>query len=72
LYEDTDIASAWPGFSDLAAQLAYGSFVPAVPWLDEWRQSAVASAVQEVINGIKTPQEAVEFLVSETDRIRNQ
>jgi len=72
LYSDPDIAAAWNGFADLAAQLSYGSFVPAVSWLDEWRQSAVAPAVQEVLNGTKTPQEAVDWLVTETDRIRNQ
>ncbi|MHC1783661.1 MAG: extracellular solute-binding protein [Anaerolineaceae bacterium] len=72
LYSDADIAAAWGGFSDLAAQLDYGNFVPAVSWLDEWRQSAVAPAIQEVLNGTKTPQEAVDWLVVETDRIRNQ
>lgn len=72
LYSDPDIAAAWNGFADLAAQLSYGTFVPAVAWLDEWRQSSVAPAVQEVISGTKTPQEAVDWLVTETDRIRNQ
>jgi ABC-type glycerol-3-phosphate transport system substrate-binding protein len=72
LYSDPDIAAAWDGFADLAAQLSYGNFVPAVSWLDEWRQSAVAPAIQEVISGTKTPQEAVDWLVTETDRIRNQ
>jgi len=72
LYSDPDIAAAWNGFAELAAQLNYGTFVPAVAWLDEWRQSAVAPAVQEVISGTKTPQEAVDWLVTETDRIRNQ
>lgn len=72
LYSDPDIAAAWNGFADLAAQLSYGNFVPAVEWLDEWRQAAVAPSVQEVISGTKTPQEAVDWLVTETDRIRNQ
>lgn len=72
LYSDADIAAAWNGFSDLAAQLSYGNFVPAVSWLDEWRQSAVAPAIQEVISGTKTPQEAVDWLVTETDRISKQ
>jgi|GEM_PF-741522 len=71
LFEDPEIASAWPGFTDLAAQLSYGEFVPAVPWLDEFRMSA-ATAVQEVINGTKTPEEAVQWMVTETDRIRKQ
>ena len=72
LYSDPDIAAAWNGFADLAAQLSYGSFVPAVSWLDEWRQAGVAPAVQEVLNGTKTPQEAVDWLVTETDQVRNQ
>ncbi|MBA4383253.1 MAG: hypothetical protein C0410_00815 [Anaerolinea sp.] len=72
LYSDPDIAAAWNGFSDLAAQLSYGNFVPAVSWLDEWRQSAVAPAIQEVLSGTKTPQEAVDWLVTETDRISKQ
>lgn len=72
LYSDPDIAAAWDGFADLAAQLSYGEFVPSVTWLDEWRQSALAPSIQDVINGTKTPQEAVDWLVGETDRIRNQ
>lgn len=71
LFEDADIASSWDGFVDLAAQLNYGDFVPAVPWLDEWRHS-VATSIQDVISANKTPQEAVDWLVTETDRIRNQ
>jgi len=72
LYSDPDIAAAWNGFADLAAQLSYGNFVPAVSWLDEWRQSAVAPSIQEVLSGTKTPQQAVDWLVTETDRIRKQ
>lgn len=71
LYSDPDIAAAWGGFADLAAQLNYGEFVPSVAWFDEWRHSA-ATSIQDVINGVKTPQEAVDWLVTETDRIRNQ
>lgn len=71
LFKDAEIATAWPGFSDLAAQLSYGEFVPAVPWLDEFRMSA-ATAVQDVINGTKTPEAAVQWMVTETDRIRKQ
>lgn len=71
LYSDPDIAAAWDGFAELAAQLSYGDFVPEVPWLDEWRHS-VATSIQEVMTAEKTPQEAVDWLVSETDRIRNQ
>lgn len=71
LYSDADIAAAWGGYADLAAQLSYGDFVPAVPWLDEWRHS-VATSIQDVMSGTKTPQQAVDWLVTETDRIRNQ
>lgn len=71
LYNDADIAAAWNGFADLAAQLSYGDFVPTVPWFDEWRHS-VATSIQDVMSGAKTPQEAVDWLVQETDRIRNQ
>jgi ABC-type glycerol-3-phosphate transport system substrate-binding protein len=71
LYEDTEIAAAWPGFTELAAQLNYGRFVPSVSWFDEWRRLA-ASAVQEVMSGTKTPQEAVDWLVTETERLRSQ
>jgi maltose-binding protein MalE len=71
LFEDADIIEAWPGFADLAAQLSHGDFVPAVSWLDEFRTSQ-ATAVQEVMNGTKTPQEAVDWLVTEADRLRAQ
>ena len=71
LYKDADISKAWAGFESLAEQLNYGQFVPAVPWLDEWRRSA-ATAVQEVMSGAKTPEKAIEWLVAETDRIRAQ
>lgn len=71
LYTDSEIAADWLGFTDLAAQLNYGRFVPNVPWFDEWRRLA-ASAVQEVMSGTKTPQEAVDWLVNETERLRNQ
>jgi multiple sugar transport system substrate-binding protein len=71
LFEDPDIIAAWPGFEDLAAQLSHGDFVPAVSWLDEFRTSE-ATAVQEVMAGTKTPQEAVDWLVTEADRLRAQ
>jgi multiple sugar transport system substrate-binding protein len=71
LFEDTEIIEAWSGFADLAAQLSHGDFVPAVSWLDEFRTSE-ATAVQEVMNGTKTPQEAVDWLVTEADRLRTQ
>lgn len=71
LYSDPDIAAAWNGFSELAAQLNYGDFVPSVSWFDEWRHS-VATSIQDVMTGTKTPQKAVDWLVTETNRIRNQ
>ncbi|MFZ5808576.1 MAG: ABC transporter substrate-binding protein [Chloroflexota bacterium] len=71
LYDDADIAAAWPGFADLAAQLNYGKFVPAVPWFDEWRRLA-ATAVQEVMSGTKSPEDAIQWLVTETERLRSQ
>jgi len=71
LYKDADIAKAWPGFEALAEQLNNGQFVPRVLWLDEWRRSA-ATAVQEVMSGTKTPQEAIDWLVTETERVSAQ
>lgn len=71
LFSDADIVAAWPGFAELAAQLGYGDFVPAVSFLDEFRTSE-ATAVQEVMNGTKTPQEAVDWLVTEANRVRGQ
>ncbi len=68
LFTDPDIAAAWPGFATLAEQLTYGKFPPAFTWFDEWRHS-LASAEQDVISGAKTPQEAIDWLVSETTRI---
>jgi multiple sugar transport system substrate-binding protein len=71
LFNDADIAAAWPGFATLAEQLTYGKFPPAFTWFDEWRHS-LASAEQDVISGSKTPQEAIDWLVTETERISNQ
>jgi len=71
LFKDAEIAKAWPGFAELAEQLNYGAFMPQVPWLDEWRHSA-STATQDVMNGTKTPEDAVKWLVDETDRIRKQ
>lgn len=71
LFSDADIIAAWPGFAELAAQLGNGDFVPAVSWLDEFRASE-ATAVQEVMAGTKTPEEAVQWLATEADRIRKQ
>jgi len=71
LFTDADIAAAWPGFEVLAEQVSYGEFPPQFPWFEEWRRSA-ASAVQDVMGGRKTAQEAVDWLVEETNRLKNQ
>ena len=71
LYSDADIAAAWPGFDILAEQLTYGQFPPQFGWFEEWRRSA-ATAVQEVMGGRQTPDEAVGWLVEETERLRAQ
>ena len=71
LFTDTDIAAAWPGFETLADQLNYGKFPPQFIWFEEWRRSA-ATAVQDVMGGRRTPQEAIDWLVEETNRLKNQ
>ena len=71
LYSDADIAAAWPGFETLAAQLPYGQFPPQFAWFEEWRRSA-ATAVQDVMGERKTADEAISWLVEETDRLRSQ
>lgn len=71
LFSDAEIAAAWPGFETLAAQLPYGEFPPKFLWFEEWRRSA-ASAVQDVMGGRKTPQEAIDWLVEETNRLKAQ
>lgn len=69
LYEDAEIAEAWPGFDLLAEQLTYGKFPPQFGWFEEWRRSA-ATAVQDVMGDRSTAQEAIDFLVSETERLQ--
>lgn len=71
LFEDAEIAAAWPGFETLASQLPYGEFPPKFLWFEEWRRSA-ASAVQDVLGGRKAPQEAIDWLVEETNRLKAQ
>ncbi|HEY3310959.1 MAG TPA: sugar ABC transporter substrate-binding protein [Anaerolineales bacterium] len=71
LFKDAAIASAWPGFATLAEQLTYGKFPPQFTWFEEWRHS-LSSAEQQVLQGAKTPAQAVEFLVTETTRIGGQ
>ncbi len=71
LFNDPDISAKWFGFPILASQLPYGKFPPAFTWFDEWRHS-LSSSEQDVISGSKTPQEAIDWLVTETERISNQ
>lgn len=71
LFSDPEIAAAWPGFETLAEQLPYGEFPPQFLWFEEWRRSA-ASAVQDVMGDRKSPQEALDWLVEETNRLREQ
>ena len=71
LYEDADIAAAWPGFEVLAEQLTYGKFPPQFGWFEEWRRSA-ATAVQDVMGGRKTAEEAIGWLVEESTRLSAQ
>jgi multiple sugar transport system substrate-binding protein len=69
LYADSDIADAWPGFDILAEQLPFGKFPPQFGWFEEWRRSA-ATAVQDVMGGRSTPEEALNWLVEETERLQ--
>ena len=71
LYSDADIAAAWPGFETLAAQLEYGQFPPQFGWFEEWRRSA-ATAVQDVMGERKSADEAMSWLMEETERLRAQ
>jgi multiple sugar transport system substrate-binding protein len=68
LFKDTDIANSWPGFATLADQLSFGIFPPKVTWLNEWRHS-LATSEQDVIAGRKSPADAIQWLVGETQRI---
>lgn len=71
LYTDEEIAASWAGFDVLAEQLTYGFFPPQFTWFEEWRLSA-ATAAQDVIAGRSTPQEAVDFLVAEAERLSQE
>ena len=71
LYQDPDIAAAWKGFTMLGEQLKYGVFSPPVPWFDEWQHS-LASSLQDMINGNKTPEQQIQFMVDETKRIKSE
>ena len=66
-----DIAAAWKGFTMLGEQLTYGVFTPPVPWFDEWQHS-LASSLQDLINGTKTPEQQIQFLVDEAKRIKSE
>lgn len=71
LYEDEEIASVWRGFDVLAQQLTFGEFPPQFDWFEEWRRSA-ATAVQDVMAGRSTSEDAINWLVEETNRINAQ
>jgi len=71
LFQDAEIAEAWPGFATLAEQISLGTFPPQFTWFEEWRRSA-ATAVQDVMGGRKTPEEAVQWLVEETNRLKSE
>jgi ABC-type glycerol-3-phosphate transport system substrate-binding protein len=69
LFTDPDIASSWPGFEVLANQITYLTTTPPFTWQDEWAHS-LATTQQDVMAGRKTPAEAIQWLVDETNRIR--
>ncbi|MBP1703814.1 MAG: putative transporter substrate binding protein [Chloroflexi bacterium] len=46
-------------------------FPPQFTWFEEWRRS-LATATQEVMTATKTPEEAVQWLVDETNRLKAQ
>jgi multiple sugar transport system substrate-binding protein len=71
LFEDADIAASWKGFEALAEQLTHGQFAPQFTWFEEWRRSA-ATAVQDVMADRKSPEEAVDWLIEETERLKSQ
>lgn len=71
LFTDEEIDAAWEGYGDLTAQLMYGQFPPQFTWFEEWRKQASA-ATQDVMNGDKTPQEALDWLAEETTSLKAQ
>lgn len=71
LFTNSEISEKWNGYTELASQLEYGQFPPQFTWFEEWRRQA-ASATQDVMNNEKTPQEAIDWLVEETNRLKNQ
>ena len=71
LYTDEDIIASWEGFDVLAEQVTYGFFPPQFTWFEEWRLSA-ATATQDVISGRSTPEEAIDFLVAEAERLSSE
>jgi multiple sugar transport system substrate-binding protein len=71
LFADEEIAEAWIGYEVLAEQLQHGKFPPQYTWWEQLRQSA-ATAVQDVMADRKSPEEAVAWLVEETDRVKSQ
>ncbi|MBI9044218.1 MAG: sugar ABC transporter substrate-binding protein [Anaerolineaceae bacterium] len=71
LFGDEEIAEKWDGYAELSAQLEYGQFAPQFSWFEEWRRQA-AAATQDIMNGDKTPQEAADWLLEETERLRSE
>lgn len=68
LFTDADIAAAWKGYDVLSDQLNYGGFAPKFIWFDEWRVVA-ATAIQNVVKGEMTAEEALSWLAGETETI---
>ncbi len=69
LFEDAEIAAAWKGYDVLSEQLNYGGFAPKIEWFDEWRVVA-ATAIQNVVKGEMTAEEALTWLAGETETIK--
>lgn len=71
LFKDPEITAAWKGFPELAAQLQYGQFPPAVPFFGEFDKAA-ATAVQDAMASRKSPDEAVKWLGAQAKEMQNR
>lgn len=71
LFKDAEIASAWPGFTELAGQLQYGQFPPKVSFFGEFDKET-ATAVQDVMAGRKTPENAVKWLADQARSMKSR
>ena len=69
LFTDEDIAKSWKGYDVLSDQLNYGGFAPKIEWFDEWRMVA-ATAIQNVVKGEMTAEDALAWLAKETEQIK--